>query len=139
MLQVCGASWIHSQQHEERKGSSHWRHVPPRKPSSGAACRCQGRSAHGTWTHVVRLFLRAHLKRTQPVWKTMWVDNCAEACLLLHQVYAGLFPAHPGEFDALKSSLEKLLLNDASVQVNKDSRSVNHFAFSFGQPLTLSW
>ena len=40
------------------------------------------------------------------------------------QVFAGIFPMDQSEFPGLKSALDKLLLNDSSVDVNVDSRSV---------------
>ena len=33
-------------------------------------------------------------------------------------VYAGIYPIDPGDFDDLKSSIEKLQLSDASIKVD---------------------
>ncbi len=41
-------------------------------------------------------------------------------------VFAGLFPGDQTDYSSLKGALEKLLLNDSSVQVNPDGRLVSH-------------
>lgn len=38
------------------------------------------------------------------------------------QVFAGLYPMDQSELPALRSALDKLMLNDASVTVAKESR-----------------
>ena len=41
------------------------------------------------------------------------------------QVFAGLFPSDQSEFVGLRSAVERLTLNDSSVSIHSDSRSVS--------------
>jgi translation elongation factor EF-4 len=47
-------------------------------------------------------------------------------------VFAGLFPAGEADFEGLKTALEKLCLNDASVQVEKESSQALGLGFRCG-------
>ena len=42
--------------------------------------------------------------------------------LILMKVYAGLYPVDSGDFDELSKAIDRLLLTDASVSVQRESR-----------------
>jgi GTP-binding protein LepA len=48
------------------------------------------------------------------------------------QVFAGLYPVEPNEYDALRESLEKLKLNDASLQYEPEVSQALGFGFRCG-------
>jgi GTP-binding protein LepA len=48
------------------------------------------------------------------------------------QVFAGLYPVEPNEYDALRESLEKLRLNDASLQFEPEVSQALGFGFRCG-------
>lgn len=39
-------------------------------------------------------------------------------------VFAGLYPFNPSEYEQLKKALERLILNDAAVQIHSDSSPI---------------
>lgn len=47
-------------------------------------------------------------------------------------VFAGLFPANGGDFDGLQSAISKLLLNDASVHIEKETSQALGLGFRCG-------
>ena len=59
--------------------------------------------------------------------KVMQAYNNVSSCSvseLFSQVFAGLFPSDQSEFVGLRSAVERLTLNDSSVSIHPDSRSV---------------
>ena len=48
---------------------------------------------------------------------------------MFSQVFAGLFPSDQSEFVGLRSAVERLTLNDSSVSIHPDSRSVSSEAW----------
>ena len=61
-----------------------------------------------TQCHVIRIFL--------------FIPHSHKSVLCILQVFAGIFPSDHSDYLGLRAALEKLTLNDSSVELNADSR-----------------
>ena len=65
--------------------------------------------------HVIRIF--------------QFIPHSHKSVLYILQVFAGIFPSDHSDYLGLRTALEKLTLNDSSVELNVDSRYEIFFPF----------